>query len=218
MSCYFITGTDTDCGKTTAMLALIKQWQAKGDSVIGLKPIAAGINAQGQNTDAVQLQQANSIPLPYSSINPYLFKDPISPHLAAAKEHQNIDLDWLKIWLEKIKPQAQIILVEGAGGWYAPISETKTMADIPMALNIPVIVVVGMKLGCLNHALLTIESIKYQKGVIAGWIANQIDPQMKAFEGNLETLKNRIQAPFLGVIPFQQNSKSREYTTLSIQG
>jgi len=205
--CYFIAGTDTDCGKTTVTLDLINKYQQQGKKVIALKPIAAGINQQGKNQDAVLLQQANSVLLDYSMINPYLFKAPISPHLAAKKENKTIDIQYLKKWFNTIKKQADIVLIEGAGGWYAPISKNQTMADIAIQLEIPIILVVGMKLGCLNHALLTIEAIQKQQIPLAGWIANQIDLNMAEFQNNLDTLKEKIAPPFIDLIEFKITTK-----------
>ena len=204
MSCYFIAGTDTDCGKTQITLALLAYFQRQNLTTLGLKPVAAGINQQHKNDDAEQLNQASSIILDYKTTNPYLFNEPISPHIAAANEGKTINLNDLINWLNPLKNQADIVLVEGAGGWYAPISDEDTMADIPVQNQLPVILVVGLKLGCLNHALLTVEAIQNAGCQLVGWIGNQLDPNMKALNQNILTLKRCIHADCFGIIPYQQ--------------
>ncbi len=208
MSCYFIAGTDTDCGKTQITLALLAYFQRQNLTTLGLKPIAAGINQYHKNDDAEQLNQASSIILDYKTTNPYLFNEPISPHIAAANEGKNINLNDLKDWLKPLKEKANMVLVEGAGGWYAPISDENTMADIVIQNQLPVILVVGLKLGCLNHALLTVEAIQNTGCQLMGWIGNQLDPDMNALNQNILTLKRCIHADCFGIIPYQQQMQT----------
>lgn len=200
---YFITGTDTDCGKTLVACALLTA--AKGESV-GFKPVASGCEqtAQGlRNQDALALMAASSIKLSYEDVNPFAFSPAIAPHIAAAA--QNVTLSPHRIEAQLNMGQhleADFTLIEGAGGWRLPLGEGRYMSEVVQAMKLPVILVVGMKLGCLNHALLTVEAIERDGVVIAGWIANQVDPSMMNQMDNLATLQHMITAPFLGHIPY----------------
>lgn len=202
MRCFFITGTDTEIGKTYATVQLIRRAQAEGRRAAGIKPIAAGVEPDGQNGDVAALLAANVGLLPEALLNTYAFPDPISPHLAAARCGVAIDFARIAAAVAEAARHCEFLFVEGVGGWLAPLSETTTVADLAHFLEAPVILVVGMRLGCLNHALLTAEAIAARGLPLAGWIANQIDPTMRAYDENLATLKKRLAAPFLGTIPF----------------
>ena len=199
---YFITGTDTGIGKTFVSLHLLEKYKKEeGYKTAALKPVACGgeLTPDGlRNNDAVLLQQAVTESFDYDDINPFAFEKPIAPHLAAA--HSNVELTIDKIITAcqpVLRSSADRIFIEGAGGWHVPLNQHETMADLALALRFPVILVVGMRLGCLNHAMLTVESIK-QKGVsLAGWVANCIDPDMKCVEENITTLREYIPAPMI---------------------
>lgn len=209
---YFITGTDTNVGKTYATIALMQQLQ-KTHSVIGMKPIASGCDWQdGQlkNSDALLLQQHSSIVLPYEAINQYAYLDPVSPHLAAGENP--VELDKIKQAFQHLQNKADIVLVEGAGGWLAPINAHQTIADMAMFLNLPVLLVVAIRLGCINHACLTYQAIMQSGLSCAGWIANCLEPEMLKREENIESIKQRINAPLLGVLPYQQRTDFNDLT------
>ena len=205
----FITATDTDMGKTTIALALMQYLKRSGYSVAAFKPVAAGCNNTAsdlRNQDAIQLQASSSIKVDYALLNPYAYEPPIAPHIAAEKTQQPIKIDTIKQCYEKIRRLADWTIVEGAGGWLVPINKQQTMADVTLALDIPVVVVVGMKLGCINHTLLTFDSIKQHGCQIAGWIANTVDPDMDNFDDNLAFLKHKLPAPLLATIPYLQTT------------
>jgi dethiobiotin synthetase len=209
MKGYFITGTDTGVGKTLVSLALMHALQAQGKNVAGMKPVSAGClkTKNGlRNDDAVQLQKASSIELPYDIINPYAYEPPIAPHIAAHQLGDQISINKIEDCFNPIASQSDLVIVEGAGGWLVPINENETMADIAVRLNLPVVLVVGMRLGCLNHALLTVESIQNNGGKLAGWVANQIPPNMDKSAENIDSLEHRISAPLLGLIPCNPDS------------
>lgn len=200
---FFITGTDTGVGKTRVATALLATFNARGFSTAAMKPVAAGCanTAQGlRNDDALLLQQHASLPLSYKQVNPYAFEPPIAPHLAAAQAGQSIDLAHIKHGLDILSAQADAIIVEGVGGWLVPLNQDATGANLAYDLGLPVILVVGLRLGCLNHALLTAQSIEQSDLRFAGWIANMIDPAMQCSEENIETLRARIAAPWLGTV------------------
>ncbi|MEA3640684.1 MAG: dethiobiotin synthase [Lamprobacter sp.] len=201
----FVTGTDTEVGKTEVTLGLMAALQRRGLSVLGMKPVAAGsvLTADGlRNEDALRIQAQGSKPLAYSAINPYAFAPPIAPHIAAAHAGVEIQLEPIKTAYARLAAQADWVLVEGAGGWRVPLGPCLTLADLPSALDLPVVLVVGLRLGCLNHALLSAESIQASGLQLAGWVANRIDPAMAAAEENLATLRERLPAPCFGVIPW----------------
>jgi dethiobiotin synthetase len=189
---YFVTGTDTGIGKTYVTAQFMRALKSQGKTVLGLKPVAAG-GENNQNEDAMVYFQENSFPLSYESINPFFLQDPISPHLAA--RHEGIILDSKQI-VERLKPsldqQADHIFVEGAGGVCAPISDTETMLDLMKAFDLPVILVVGLRLGCLNHAILSMKVLESAGLNIAGWVANPIDPKMLCLEENMKTLDEKF--------------------------
>lgn len=202
---YFITGTDTDSGKTLITLGLMHRLQSRGLQVAGLKPVAAGAEqtADGlRNGDALQLQAQASRPAAYGVVNPYCYQPPIAPHLAAERIRQNVDFSMISRCYAQLAATAERVLVEGAGGWLVPLGAGRTMADLAVALNLPVILVVGLRLGCINHALLSVESIRARGLTLAGWVGNQIDPSMAEFDANIDTLRNWLESPCLGVVPY----------------
>lgn len=205
MKRWFITGTDTEVGKTVASGALLQAASAAGLRTAGYKPVASGceMTAEGvRNSDALTLQRYSSVPLRYEQVNPLAFMEPTSPHIVSAEEGRPIDFAQLSAGLRALETQAEWLLVEGAGGWFTPLSETQTYADWVIAEQLPVILVVGVKLGCINHAMLTAAAIKASGVPLAGWIANDIQPPGKRHHEYIASLRQRIGAPFLGEIPW----------------
>lgn len=204
MQTVFITGTDTDAGKTYVAVALLQGLKALGYRTLAQKPVAAGVNDSGFNTDALQLQQHATEALSYQQVNPYCLTDAVAPHLAAAKAGLCIEPAVLtKELLQLQNSNADIALVEGAGGWLLPLNDHSTMADWVTELQLPVLLVVGMKLGCLNHALLTVREIERSGLKLLGWVANCIDPDMAYQQENINYLQQKLEAPCLGVLPYQ---------------
>ena len=197
---YFVTGTDTSVGKTHVACQLIRDYVAQGYNVIGMKPVAAGcelVDGTWVNEDVLKLETASNVKAPRHLANPYSFKEPIAPHIAAEKVGVEIKISVIRQAFDELKSLADIVIVEGAGGFLVPLSGEQTMADLAVALNIPIILVVGMRLGCINHSLLTVEAITARKLTLHGWVANQIEPNMPALVENEATLEARIQAPKL---------------------
>ncbi len=206
MPALFITGTDTGVGKTRIACGLVQSLAQAGLHVAVMKPVAAGCHdtAQGlRNEDAELLMQAATVKLPYETVNPCALRLPASPHLAAAAEDKRIDIAALVSAVRATQQLAPWLVVEGAGGWLVPLNEQHTLADLAVALRLPVILVVGIRLGCLNHALLTVEAITRSGLTLAGWVANRIDSEMLCTEENIATLQQRIAAPLLGVVPYE---------------
>jgi dethiobiotin synthetase len=199
---YFITGTDTEIGKTYVACALLHAFRRQGLTAVGMKPVAAGTDAAGHNDDVEALIAASSLALPRERVNPYCFADPIAPHIAAAEAGVVISSERISESLRELSAQADVVVVEGVGGFVVPLAEGFDAADLAAALALPAILVVGMRLGCLNHALLTVEAIRARGLPLAGWIANRIDPAMSRFAENLATLQASIAAPLLGVVPY----------------
>lgn len=203
---YFITGTDTGVGKTWGSLALMAWLQQQGQCVVGMKPVASGstlIDGRLCNDDALLLQAQGSVLLPYAQVNPYAFAPAIAPHLAADEAGQAIALAPLAEGLAHLSALADQVIVEGAGGWRVPLNEREDMADLARELGLPVILVVGLRLGCINHALLSAEAIRASGCVLAGWIANTLDPAMPCLRENIDSIAARIQAPLLGNLAHQ---------------
>jgi dethiobiotin synthetase len=200
---FFITGTDTGIGKTFVTCALLTAAANRGLTAVGMKPVAAGVDANGQHGDVEQLVAASSIDAAPELINPYCFAKPIAPHLGAMEEGRTIDLDRIVGALRQLEAQADLVLVEGVGGFRVPLGETVDSADMAVRLGLPIIMVVGMRLGCLNHALLTADAINARGLTLAGWIANGIDPNMARSEENIAALQQRLSAPLLGILPWQ---------------
>jgi dethiobiotin synthetase len=204
MAGYFITGTDTGCGKTEITLGVMALLQSRGHSVLGMKPVASGAEQTPdglRNEDALRIQAQGSREIPYAQINPYAFAPPIAPHLAAEQAGKSIRFETLKAGYRQLSEQADHLLVEGVGGWRVPLGPDGDVPALALSLGLPVILVVGLKLGCINHALLSAEAIQASGCKLLGWVANQVDPDMLEREGNLATLKQRIAAPCLGVVP-----------------
>lgn len=207
---YFVMGTDTEVGKTYVASQIIRKFVADGVKTIGMKPIASGceLNAQAQwvNEDVLSLTNASNVSAPIDLINPYRFIPAIAPHLAAQAANVALDLDKIVASYQALAQRAQIVIVEAAGGFLVPINATQTMADLACQLNLPIILVVGMRLGCINHALLTVEAIKARGLTLAGWVANEIDPSMERFDENLQSLMTRIDAPLLMKTPWVEKA------------
>jgi dethiobiotin synthetase len=204
----FITGTDTGCGKTEITLGLMQALQQRGEKVVGMKPVASGAEetAEGlRNEDALRIHRQGGSELPYAWINPFAYAPPIAPHLAAQSAGRPIDLQRIADHFERLADKADRVLVEGVGGWLVPLTGEATVADLALRLELPVILVVGMRLGCINHALLTDAAIRQSGARLLGWVANQVEPQMASREGNLQTLQKRLSAPCLGVVPWLGN-------------
>jgi dethiobiotin synthetase len=198
---YFLTGTDTEIGKTFITCALLHRARLDGLQAAGLKPVAAGTDADGLNEDVENIRAASNISLPREMVNPYCFKAAIAPHIAAAEEGVSIDFAPILSACATAQQHAELVIVEGVGGFIVPLGVDRSSADLALALDLPVILVVGMRLGCISHALLTAEAIATRGLRLAGWVANRIDPAMSRFEENLATLQSQLPAPLLGVVP-----------------
>lgn len=206
MSKFFIAGTDTDAGKTLVSAALLHKANLLGAKTMGLKPIAAGadslLEGKARNSDAVLLQQTASIELAYDSVNPVLLEQAIAPHIAAELAGRNLSAQRLAGFCRGAMMQkSDLCLVEGAGGWLVPLNQRETMADLAKQLALPVVLVVGMRLGCINHALLSQAAIELSGLPLAGWVATQIDGEQPYAQENLASLEARLRAPCLGYIP-----------------
>lgn len=201
----FVTGTDTDVGKTLISCALLLAWRAAGRTALGMKPVAAGCEPQSRGMmcgDVEALMLASSVQAPVEWVNPYAFVPPIAPHLAAEETDVIIDLEHIRKAFLALTEYAEVVVVEGAGGFRVPLNMREDGADLARELGLPVVLVVGMRLGCLSHALLTADAIRSQGLTLAGWVANRIDPDMMYFESNLDALRQRLGAPLLGVVEF----------------
>jgi len=202
---YFVTGTDTEVGKTVASCALLQAANRLGLRTAGYKPVASGseMTADGlRNGDALALQRTASVALPYEAVNPYTFAEPTSPHIVSAEEGRPIEGRVMSEGLRALTQQADWVLTEGAGGWFTPLSEGLTFADWVQAEQLPVILVVGVKLGCLNHAVLTAQAVRQAGLPLAGWIANDVVPPGRRHAEYLATLGQMLPAPCLGEIPW----------------
>jgi len=192
---FFITGTDTEVGKTHVACQLIEQYVSQGHKVIGMKPVAAGcvlVNGVWVNEDVQRLTEASNVDAPLALVNPYCFNEPIAPHLAAEKAGVTIEIDTIVKAFKQLQTMADVVIVEGAGGFLVPLNDEEDMADLAAALDIPIILVVGLKLGCINHSLLTVEAIKARKLSLHGWVANHIDPEMDMQKENIKTITQKL--------------------------
>ncbi|MBL8446881.1 MAG: dethiobiotin synthase [Zoogloeaceae bacterium] len=203
---FFVTGTDTEVGKTFTTCALIHATRVLGLSAVGMKPVAAGadeVDGRAINDDVAALIAASSVIRPEREVNPYLLRAPVAPHIAALED--GIQLSPIAIFtaLKNLRAAADVVFVEGVGGFRVPLGPAYDSADLARDLGLPVILVVGMRLGCLSHALLTAEAIDRRGLSLAGWVANQIDPAMLRFQENREALASRIGAPLLGTLAHQ---------------
>lgn len=200
---YFIAGTDTNVGKTWVTVTLMQYFKSQGETVIGFKPVASGcqmINGKWVNEDALLLQKHASFKLDYDTINPYAFELPVSPHIAG--KHNPVNLDVIVCKIDVVKNAAKVILVEGAGGWYSPINDQQQNSHLAQALAFPVIMVVGIKLGCINHALLTYHAILKDGMQCLGWIAVCTEPNVLMPKHIISSLSNMLDAPLLGILPY----------------
>ena len=205
MSAYFVTGTDTEIGKTTIAAGLLHAARLAGLSTAAAKPVASGCEqtAAGlRNDDALALLGQCSLALDYAEVNPFAFAPAIAPHLAAREAAVELNVARLLPAVQQVLARgADFTLVEGAGGWRVPLAGRETLADLAVTLELPVILVVGVRLGCINHAVLTAEAIARDGLHLAGWVANIVDPQTSRLEENLATLAERLSAPCLGRVP-----------------
>jgi dethiobiotin synthetase len=202
---FFVTGTDTGCGKTEISLGLIQALRQRGFGVQAMKPVASGCDSGPQgltNPDARRLLAQSNVAVPYAWVNPYAFAPPIAPHIAAREAGVEIDLDLIQTHAAALAARADLLIVEGVGGWRVPLGPDLALGDLATGLGLPVILVVGLRLGCLNHALLTAESILARGGSLAAWVANQVDPGLERREENLHTLSSLLPAPCLGLVPW----------------
>lgn len=200
----FVAGTDTGVGKTLAACALLHGFAGLGLRAVGMKPVAAGaLRRKGvwHNDDVAQLQAASSVKVNPSMINPYCFAPAVAPHIAAAEAGVTIRMATIAAHYARLARAADVVVVEGAGGLLVPLGRRSCASGIPLRLRIPVVLVVGLRLGCLNHALLTVDALQMRGLRLAGWIANQIDPRMPRRLQNLDALRQRIGAPLLGLFP-----------------
>ena len=188
---FFITGTDTGVGKTYVACKMIEQYVAQGYKVVGMKPVAAGcdlVNGEWVNDDVLKLEAASNVKAPRHLVNPYSFKEAIAPHIAAEIAGVQISIDTIKQAFDALTQMADIVIVEGAGGFLVPLNDNETMADLVEKLDIAIILVVGIKLGCINHSILTLEAIKKRNLMLKSWVANDIDPNMQFYNKNVEFL------------------------------
>ena len=219
MQRFFVTGTDTEIGKTRITVGLLEKAGQLGLQSLGIKPVASGseITKDGlRNEDALAHQQASTYSCDYAVINPFCFAPAIAPHIVAEQENVELTVNSIN---EALKPalaqSAEFVLIEGAGGWHTPLNQKECYSDWVKSADLPVILVVGVKLGAINHALLTQESIKNSGLRLAGWVANCVDPNMPYQAENIEYLKAHINAPCLGVVPFlASNASAADYLSL----
>lgn len=200
---YFVAGTDTGVGKTAVTCGLLAALQARGRRVAGMKPVAAGTDTLGHHEDVEALRRWSSVPgLPAEALNPYLFAAPTSPHIAA--RHAGCSIEWapLAAAYARLTEAVEMVLVEGAGGWRVPLSDDLLLSDLPRRLNLPVILVAGIRLGAINHTLLTVDAIRHDGCELRGWIANIVDPTYGYAEESIESLVSRIDAPCLARVPW----------------
>ncbi len=202
---YFIAGTDTDVGKTLIACGILSAAAKLGLKTLAIKPVAAGAeqSADGlRNSDALMLMAAMTESLPYAQVNPVLLAPPIAPHIAAEQAGRRLSVSQLAGFCRGVMMRkADMVLIEGAGGWRVPLNQREMLSGLAIELQTPVILVVGMKLGCINHAVLTAEAIQADGLLIAGWVANKLDAEMACFDENLATLRQLLPAPCLGVVP-----------------
>ncbi|MDP5253659.1 MULTISPECIES: dethiobiotin synthase [unclassified Vibrio] len=207
---FFVTGTNTEVGKTVASQALLQALAAQGWTTCGYKPVAAGCDKSEQgylNDDALSLQRHSTCRLPYHEVNPYALEIPASPHISAHRAQEVIELQRLTQGLQTLSEKADWVLVEGAGGWHVPLNDSYCFSDWVAEVKLPVVLVVGVQLGCLNHALLTQQAILAQGLTLAGWIANRINPGSEYYQENLQYLERTMKAPKLGEIPYLSREK-----------
>ena len=206
---YFVTGTDTGAGKTLVSCALLHAFAAQGMRVVGMKPVACGCDEKDRNEDAKQLRAASNILASFGQINPYHFIHPVAPHIAARNAGVRIDFARILTSFRELTSQADTVIVEGIGGFKVPLNEMQDSAELAQQLRLPVILVVGMRLGCINHALLTAGAIEACGLEFAGWVANVPDADMPSLRENIAALEQRLHAPLLGVVEYQATADAR---------
>ncbi len=202
---FFVTGTDTGIGKTRSMVVLMEALKGRGFKVSGMKPVGSGCYIEhGEliNNDAFLLAKHASINIPYRTVNPYALESPTSPHIAAEQAGIEVSFETILDAFNALQKQSDIVLVEGVGGWEVPLNSEQTIAELALALGLPVILVVGLRLGCLNHALLTYRAIIQTGLTCSGWIGNRVDSGFEFIEEYLQTLEQKIDAPMLGSLPY----------------
>ena len=204
----FVTAIDTDAGKTVVSAGLVEAWRAQGKTVAVMKPVASGCDRTDQglrNDDARRLIAASASTVPYRLVNPYAFEAPVAPHIAAHSDGTEIEMAVIESAFEQLQATADRVVVEGVGGWMVPINASQTMADVAKTLGLPVVLVVAVRLGCLNHALLTAEAIRRSGLPLCGWVANRLDSECLQLEENIAALKERLDAPLLVDLPLEQD-------------
>jgi dethiobiotin synthetase len=218
---FFVTGTDTGVGKSLVSAALLHAYATLGYGVVGMKPVAAGaelVDGVWCNEDVLQLQAASSVApavaINAAWVNPYLLRTPVAPHIAAERQGVSIELPRIRDAYANLAARADVVVVEGAGGFRVPLSASRDSADLARELALPIILVVGMRLGCLNHALLTAEAIAARNLSLVGWVANRLDPEMAAYDENVAALQMRLSAPLLAVLPRAAAPDTRVMATL----
>ncbi|MDQ1109953.1 dethiobiotin synthetase [Stenotrophomonas rhizophila] len=202
---FYVTGTDTGIGKTFSSCALLHALRQRGHRAVGMKPVASGCvqTADGlRNEDATALLAASDPPPAYADLNPYALPLPLAPELAAEAAGVTLSLDPIEAAFARLRAQADTVVVEGVGGWLAPLSATLDQSHLVQALQLPVVMVVGLRLGCLNHARLTAQAIRASGATCIGWIANEVDPQMERIDDNVALLRARLPMPFWGRLPY----------------
>jgi dethiobiotin synthetase len=206
---YFVTGTDTDAGKTVVACGLLQAFANEGLTTAAVKPVAAGCDKTDKglrNGDALALMSVITQKLTYAQVNPIALAPAIAPHIAAQQVNVRLSVARLAGFCRGVSmTKVDKVLIEGAGGWRVPLNGSESLADLPKELNIPVILVIGIKLGCINHAILTAEAIRNDGCILAGWVANVVDKDMAELEANFASLKSAIAAPCLGLVPFMAN-------------
>ncbi|HEX8874088.1 MAG TPA: dethiobiotin synthase [Nitrosospira sp.] len=213
LSGYFVTGTGTDVGKTLVSCALLHAFGAGGRTTVGMKPVATGVE-NGKWMDVESLVAASNVKASRELVNPYALIPAIAPHIAAKQAGIQIDIETIRRACLELQKIADIVIVEGAGGFLAPLNDHQDSSHMAKALGLPVILAVGMRLGCLSHALLTAQAVRAAGLPLAGWVANRIDPQMAAFDENVLALEQRMGCALLGVLPFEQNPDARKFSVL----
>jgi len=212
---YFITGTDTEIGKTRTTIALLEYFKSQEKIVLGMKPVASGcllIDGEMKNEDALLIQKHASNRIAYELINPYAFDLPVSPHLAAKQAGKVIDIKQIKLAYQKLEQQSEIVIVEGVGGWMVPLNQTQDVSDLAYLLDLPVIVVVGIRLGCINQAKLTFSELRRSGVQCVGWIASCVQQDMLMQEENIKTLTDYADMPLLVILPYEKELNTDSFS------
>lgn len=217
---WFITGTDTGVGKTLVSELLLEGLRGAGHIGVGMKPVASGCRLSkdgARSEDAERLMAASAAPFPYQAVNPYAFIEPIAPHIAAELAGRTIDIEVIRANFSQLARAGRVV-VEGIGGWRVPIDARRTMADVAVALGLPVVLVVGMRLGCLNHALLTAEAIAADGARLIGWVANVITPDLIRQTETMAALTQRLGRAPLAIVPYRPSPATRAMLAPALAG